>query len=47
MGQLAKERIELAQPFINVEADFDGPFLIKEGISPGKVQINGYVSLFI
>jgi hypothetical protein len=48
MGDLPKQRLEPARPFVKTGIDYIGPILIKEGSGRGKLRkTKAYVALFI
>jgi hypothetical protein len=48
MGDLPKQRLEPARPFVKTGIDYIGPILIKEGSGRGKLRkTKAYIALFI
>jgi hypothetical protein len=47
MGDLPKDRVQPARPFLNSGVDFGGPVYLKEGRGRGKRTVKGYIALFV
>jgi hypothetical protein len=47
MGELPKDRVQPARPFLNSGVDFGGPVYLKEGRGRGKRTVKGYIALFV
>ena len=47
MGNLPKDRVTAARPFIHCGVDYAGPLLLKEGSGRGKRTVKAYICLFI
>lgn len=47
MGDLPKERLTVARPFLNVGIDFGGPFRLKPSSHRSNVILKGYLAVFV
>jgi hypothetical protein len=47
MGDLPKDRVQPARPFLSSGVDFGGPVYLKEGRGRGKRTVKGYIALFV